>query len=381
MSEISTSVKEVRAADGLPQSAAPQFRFRLVLLAWLAATLTAIFMSWILPESYCGQALVRAGRTPAIMSGGESTRMVVRTPTQRAMATEVRRLESNKLLGKVVETLNLNVEWGKRYGNNSLFKTSESIQILRSRLACEIVPGTNVIEIRAYSEEPHEAAKLANAVAESYAEECWKIWGQEATVQLSRLEASQRKNREQVKALRTGLADSTVADAARQEELTKFITNMERTGKLLDDETARLKQGLERGAGGDSPILARAVAGQRPVRPQKTKIVLGGTVVGIASGLALALVVYLCKRGRRRSRAVSHEVELWSRLRDAMHGVIAVGVGGFLGYQSAMPLEFSEFLMLPLAWLVGAALSCLIALARPSPELFAPYIKRKSAWM
>src|SRR5262249_2184829 len=63
---------------------------------------------------------------------------------------------------------NLNEVWGKKYADGSKLKTTESLAILKARLDLRPVRNTSVIEIRAYSEDRDEAARIANAVAEAY---------------------------------------------------------------------------------------------------------------------------------------------------------------------------------------------------------------------
>jgi len=75
---------------------------------------------------------------------------------------------SQVVLGKVVEALNLNVEWGKKYGGGNNLKTSETIVLLKRRMNLRPVRNTRLIEIGVTSEDPSEAAHLANAIAQSY---------------------------------------------------------------------------------------------------------------------------------------------------------------------------------------------------------------------
>ncbi len=77
-------------------------------------------------------------------------------------------IQSEVILGQVIERLNLNKEWGKKYANGDILKTPETMTLLKGRIDLRPVRNTSLIEIRVYSEKAAEAADIANAVAEAY---------------------------------------------------------------------------------------------------------------------------------------------------------------------------------------------------------------------
>jgi uncharacterized protein involved in exopolysaccharide biosynthesis/beta-lactamase regulating signal transducer with metallopeptidase domain len=84
--------------------------------------------------------------------------------------TEFEVLQSEVILGKVIETLDLNKAWGARYRGGQRLRTPETLALLKPRLAFNAVPTSNIIEIRVSSDQPDEAARIANAIAEAYQE-------------------------------------------------------------------------------------------------------------------------------------------------------------------------------------------------------------------
>jgi beta-lactamase regulating signal transducer with metallopeptidase domain len=82
--------------------------------------------------------------------------------------TEFEVIESEVILDKVIEALDLNREWGKRYAEGGPLRTSETMNLLKGRLELRVVRNTSLIEIRAISEKPDEAAKIVNAIAEAH---------------------------------------------------------------------------------------------------------------------------------------------------------------------------------------------------------------------
>ncbi|MCX6891717.1 MAG: von Willebrand factor type A domain-containing protein [Verrucomicrobia bacterium] len=80
--------------------------------------------------------------------------------------TEV--LQSEAVLGKVAENLDLKKAWAGKKGAGDALTTAETVQLLKNSLDVHPVPNTSLLEIRAKSDKPEEAAKIANAVAEVY---------------------------------------------------------------------------------------------------------------------------------------------------------------------------------------------------------------------
>ena len=77
-------------------------------------------------------------------------------------------LHSQLVLSNVVATLNLKEAWGKKYSGGTALKMGETMNILKGRMKLAPIRNTKMIAITIYSEDPKEAAQLANAVAEAY---------------------------------------------------------------------------------------------------------------------------------------------------------------------------------------------------------------------
>ena len=82
------------------------------------------------------------------------------------LETEFKAMVSEMVLSNVVETLDLNTAWGKRYGRT--LDTAETIKLLGPQIDIENPPNTRLVEIRVTDEDPNEAARIANAIAEAY---------------------------------------------------------------------------------------------------------------------------------------------------------------------------------------------------------------------
>jgi len=82
--------------------------------------------------------------------------------------TEFEIIQDRVVLGKVIETLNLNTEWGTKYNGGVTLKTPETMEFLKKRMNLTPVRNTKLIGITVYSEDKNDAARLANAIAEAY---------------------------------------------------------------------------------------------------------------------------------------------------------------------------------------------------------------------
>ena len=113
----------------------------------LFVVLTATIITFILPESFASTARVRV---------------------ETNSVAEFKTMQSEAVLDPVITKLNLNVEWGKKYNGNVPLKTEETMQLVRQRMSLVPERNTNVMDIIVFSEDRNEAAKIANAIADSY---------------------------------------------------------------------------------------------------------------------------------------------------------------------------------------------------------------------
>lgn len=132
----------------------------LLLLALLGAGL-ATLPRWLAPSLYQSVARIRLN-SPA-WSGGQREAAEF---DERHLATEVEIIRSETTLRGVLNDLGLAAVWGGREGHE--FRPEEALARLRERVAVRPVPNTMLVEIHAASLEAAEAARIANAVAETY---------------------------------------------------------------------------------------------------------------------------------------------------------------------------------------------------------------------
>ena len=137
-------------------------------VVFFAVVTTATLITFIMPLSFVGTACVFVQRTGINSAEGSNSQSPPKSYDLPCIQTELGIIQSDLVLGKVVEQLDLNTRWGNKYGNGEKLKTVESFGILKGRLSLRLY-NRRIIEIRMYTEDPVEAATLANAIAKTYA--------------------------------------------------------------------------------------------------------------------------------------------------------------------------------------------------------------------
>jgi uncharacterized protein involved in exopolysaccharide biosynthesis len=108
------------------------------------------------------------GSHPATMAENFDSTVGAGTYDPYQIQTECEVIRSQVILDKVIEDLNLTREWGNRFGNGQPLKSSETLAILQRQIEVRPVRNTSLLDIRAFSDRPDEAARIANRVALAY---------------------------------------------------------------------------------------------------------------------------------------------------------------------------------------------------------------------
>lgn len=145
-----------------------RIRKAIIITVFLITAIIATGLSFVLPPTYSSTAQVKiepdTGSDIPSMTG-----MTTITPPYDPyfLQTELAILQGPIVLGKVIDKLNLNTVWGKKYGVG-IFKTSETMEFLKRQISLSPVRNTTLVDITAYSGDKNEAAEIANAIAKAY---------------------------------------------------------------------------------------------------------------------------------------------------------------------------------------------------------------------
>src|SRR5208282_3059721 len=145
-----------------------RIRKAIIITVFLITAIIATAVTFILPESYASTARILVESDVSDISMGEDRSISQAAYDPFFLQTTYELIQSQAVLSNVVSTLNLNVEWGRKYFNGETLKTTEAIEFLKRRLRLDTLRNTKYITITVYSEDKYDAARLANAVADAY---------------------------------------------------------------------------------------------------------------------------------------------------------------------------------------------------------------------
>jgi capsular polysaccharide biosynthesis protein len=116
----------------------------------------SIVITLLYPKTYRSTARIMIAHT------------VANPPSAFSVQTEFELIRSHAVLSKTAEALNLSKIWGKKYNGGKPMNEESVEALIKSTLELRPVRNTKFIEICAFSDNPEEAAKLANGVACAY---------------------------------------------------------------------------------------------------------------------------------------------------------------------------------------------------------------------
>ena len=141
------------------------------LLVWGFVTLLATVITFLIPESYKATARIKVEREAWNENqNGQSRGGAYSSPAYDPyfIQTEFELIQSELILGQVIDRLKLEERWGRRYTGGAKLTRAEATLLLRRQLDLRTVRNTSLIEIGVWSERPGEAAEIANAIAEEF---------------------------------------------------------------------------------------------------------------------------------------------------------------------------------------------------------------------
>jgi uncharacterized protein involved in exopolysaccharide biosynthesis len=145
-----------------------RIRKTVILAVFLLVVITTTIVTFIMSETYSSSARIRIEHNVSDIGPLAERGYTPGSIDMYFIQTEFEVMKSEVILGKVVEDLKLNEEWGKLYNGGVTYKQAESIERIRRNLTLTVVRNTSVIEIGYTSDKPKEAADLANSIARAY---------------------------------------------------------------------------------------------------------------------------------------------------------------------------------------------------------------------
>ena len=268
--------------------------FKLFALVFLLVFGASIVITCILPESYASTARVKVDPDPKGPLNSTATPESASNYDPYFIQTTFEILRSQVVLGPVIDQLQLNDVWGKKYNGGAPLKSAQSMEMLKARLDLAPIRNTSIASITVYSEDRDEAARIANAIAGSFRD--YRV--------RSRVEASDRalqamwdqyQNQEaQIQETTAGLDSlrqkyniaigATEPQSLREhpywDKKRDLDTQLE-FHKLLAAKIDAAKLDRETSLNSGTEIIDTAHPGNTPVRPNKPLNITLGALTGI----------------------------------------------------------------------------------------------------
>ncbi len=147
-----------------------RIRKAIIITVFLITAIIATAVTFILPESYSSTARIKVENEGTIITGMETPAAANFGYDAYFIQTVFEIIQSQIVLSNVINRLDLNDVWGKKYNNGEPLKTMETMEFLKNQISLSPVRNTKLIAITVFSYDKNEAASLANAIAEAYRE-------------------------------------------------------------------------------------------------------------------------------------------------------------------------------------------------------------------
>jgi len=208
-----------------------RIRKAIIITVFLITAIIATAVTFVLPVSYSSTAQINIEPDSSVdistMTGGGSTASGY---NPYFLQTQLEILKGSTVLNRVVEALQLNTVWGKKYGVDS-FKTSESVEFLKNQMTLDPVRNTTLVGITVFSGDKAEAAALANAIAKAYHDYRVERHNQKTVGGIKVLQDEYKSQTEQIKEIRANVdklrKDLAIVDTDPQSFLPTPTLNQE----------------------------------------------------------------------------------------------------------------------------------------------------------
>ncbi len=210
-----------------------RIRKTVILAVFLLVVLTTTAVTFILPESFSSTVRIEVGKDTTdiapLLMGGQGPASY----DPYFITTEFEKIRSKTVLHQVITNMKLQTKWIERFHTEGELKLDEVFQILSKQIDLRQTRNTSLIEIRVYSEDPKEAADIANNIADVYTK--------------LRLKKTSSASTNSITILRTQLKEQEALMNAAQEDMDRLrkelkVGDLDAGGpiSILEPETLRM---------------------------------------------------------------------------------------------------------------------------------------------
>ena len=179
-------------------------RKTVILAVFLLVTITTTVVTFFLPKKYSSAVRMKVEKdTTDIPTLGQQASFGSFDPYW--VQTEFEKIQSKLILYPVITNLNLSRKWAAKFKEEGELRTDITYLILKGSINVQQERNTSLIEIEAESEDPTEAALIANEIASEYRKNRLSIREQMSTRGINTLTDEYRKQDELVAARQTNV--------------------------------------------------------------------------------------------------------------------------------------------------------------------------------
>jgi capsular polysaccharide biosynthesis protein len=214
-------------------------------LLGIGLLVTAVgLLSLTRPQEYQSRARIKL---PVKEAEGPEAHKLSLVPGCDLVECEFELIQSEAILSRVVDVLDLNSKWGKRFATSKKLRISdEIIPLLRQQTKLRAVPNSGIVEICFIGDDPQEAARIANTIAEVYHD--WRCQGVRKLVQSAmtalekQLEVTEQKIKKAEGNLEQLSKESNISPSELESDLLKTNFPAYSKAKTELDEMQNLKR-------------------------------------------------------------------------------------------------------------------------------------------
>jgi succinoglycan biosynthesis transport protein ExoP len=144
-----------------------RIRKAVIILVFLLVSATATFVTFLLPKSYSSMARIEV-HLPSTDIANLNGNSLANMYDPYFIETEFQVIQSQTILDRVIDELDLNKVWTDKYNRNTKLKTPETRAMLKGMISLAAERNTSLIDITVYADEPDEAQQIAEKIAEVY---------------------------------------------------------------------------------------------------------------------------------------------------------------------------------------------------------------------
>ncbi len=242
-------------------------RKTVILAVFLLVAITTTLVTFILPPAFSSMVRISVQKDASDIPGITGPQAYAASFDPYWVQTEFEKIESKMILYQVIDNLKLNETWGEKYKEGPL-RRDVTYALLKRAVNVNQTRNTSLIEISVESDNPDEAAKIANEIADVYKTSRIKRWDETSKKGLFQLEQQSKTNDYQIRQLQTqiddmkekyGISDidnekSILGSPIEQESLRKLDTE-----RIRDEAEFTRMESIYNGLMGNSKIEQRKV--------------------------------------------------------------------------------------------------------------------------